>query len=102
MVNEINGTNSASTSRSSNKRASAESADNQQSTASGQTPASSPSEGLELSSQAQLLGRLEADIGKLPEIDPERVEAISNALNNGQFVIDDASLAQSIIDFEFK
>ena len=102
MAIEINGLIPASTTRSSNKRVNADSADNQQATASEQTPVSANPDGIALSSQAQLLSKLAADVENIPAIDLERVEAIRVALNNGQFDIDDSSLAQSIIDFEFK
>jgi negative regulator of flagellin synthesis FlgM len=102
MAIEFNGLIPASTARSNNKRVNADSADNQQPTAPEQTAVSANPDGIELSSQAQLLSKLAADVENIPAIDLERVEAIRVALNNGQFDIDDSSLAQRIIDFEFK
>lgn len=57
---------------------------------------------IELSAQAQLLSQLEAQISRLPEVDQERVDALRDAINSGRFEIDSFSLAQDIINFEFK
>ena len=100
MINEINGPTPTTTRTNNNsERTDVVSADNQQ-TVPEQKSAPASSAGIELSSQAQLLSRLEAEISELPEIDQERVENIRNALNNGTFDIDNSSLAQNILDFE--
>lgn len=99
MVNQINGPISPSTGSASKKSdaVSTGSAENRSETPE-QTPAGGDS--IELSSQAQLLGRIEAQISELPEVDQERVDRIKTAIENGQYQIDNFSLAQRIIDFE--
>jgi len=74
------------------------SAENQQQAA---APSPAAKESIEISSQAQLLSRLEAQIKDLPEVDQSRVDALREQLNQGTYEINDSSLAQRIIDLEF-
>ena len=101
MVNEINGLNPAITTGTGKKsgRVDTVGADNQSAV---ETTSDVAGDNFELSTQAQLLSKLEAQISLLPEVDQDRVNAIRDAINSGQFDIDSFSLAQDIINFEFK
>jgi len=99
MVNEINSLTHSSISTSSKKseRVDTVSAENQQQA----TPQNEVAkETIEISSQAQLLGKLEAQIKDLPEVDQSRVDALRDQINQGTYEIDSSSLAQRIIDLE--
>jgi len=99
MVNEINSLTHSSISTSTKKSEPIEtvSAENPQQAASKNDAAK---ETIEISSQAQLLGKLEAQIKDLPEIDQSRVDALRDQINQGTYEIDSSSLAQRMIDFE--
>lgn len=99
MINEINSLvqSSISTSGKKSERVETVSAENQQQAAS-QNEATK--ETIEISSQAQLLSRLEAQIKDLPEVDQSRVDALRDQINQGTYEIDSSSLAQRIIDLE--
>ena len=99
MVNNINGfTQSTITTGKQPESVQTVSAENQQQVATSSAAAKEP---IEISSQAQLLSRLEAQIKDLPEIDQSRVDALREQVNQGTYEIDDSSLAQRIIDIEF-
>lgn len=99
MVNEINSSihSSLSTAGKKSERVETVSAENQQQAAQKNAAAS---ETIEISSQAQLLSKLEAQIKNLPEIDQNRVDALRDQISQGTYEIDSSSLAQRIIDFE--
>ena len=99
MVNDINNFTHSSITSSGNKSERVDSvrAENQQAAT---ATAETATETLEISSQAQLLSKLEAQIKDLPEVDQARVETIRDQINQGTYEIDNFSLAQSIIDFE--
>ena len=101
MVNEINGLTSTITTGTGRKSGRVDSvgADTQ---SVAEAASDAPSDNFELSTQAQLLSKLEATISRLPEVDQDRVNAIRDAINSGNFDIDSFSLAQDIINFEFK
>lgn len=100
MVNEINSftQNSISNSGKKPERVDAVRAENQQTNSASAEPAQ---ESIEISSQAQLLSKLEAQIKDLPDVDQARVEALRERISQGTYEIDNSSLAQSIINFEF-
>lgn len=100
MVNNINGLTPTTTSGASNKdgRVDAVGTENQPPL---ENNTEAAGDSFELSAQAQLLSQLEAQISDLPEVDQDRVDALRDAINNGQFDIDSSRLAQNIIDFEF-
>ncbi len=99
MVNEINSSihSSLSTAGKKSERVETVSAENQQQAAPKNTAAT---ETIEISSQAQLLSKLEAQIKNLPEIDQNRVDTLRDQISQGTYEIDSSSLAQRIIDFE--
>lgn len=101
MVNEINGLTPAVTNGTGKKsgRVDSAAADNPQAS---EAAGGGAGDNFELSAQAQLLNQLEAQINRLPEVDQDRVNALRDAINSGQFDIDSFSLAQDIINFEFK
>lgn len=101
MVNDINGLTPTVTNGTGKKPSRVDSvgAENQPAL---ETTSDAAGDNFALSSQAQLLSKLEAQISRLPEVDQDRVDAIRDALNRGQFDIDSFSLAQDIINFEFK
>ncbi|MEZ5525472.1 MAG: flagellar biosynthesis anti-sigma factor FlgM [Pseudomonadales bacterium] len=100
MVNEINSFTQGSVSNAGKKteRVDAVRAENQQHASASAEPVG---ESIEISSQAQLLSKLEAQIKELPDVDQSRVDAIRERINQGSYEIDNFSLAQSIINFEF-
>lgn len=100
MVNEINSftQNSIGSAGKKSERVDAVRAENQQTTSASAEPAQ---ESIEISSQAQLLSKLEAQIKDLPDVDQARVEALREQISQGTYEIDNSSLAQSIINFEF-
>ena len=100
MVNEINSSIPSSASNPGKKSERVESvrAETQQPAT---TPVETDKESIEISSQAQLLSKLEAQIKDLPEVDEARVEALRDQINQGTYQIDNFRLAQSIINFEF-
>ena len=53
---------------------------------------------VELSSQVQTLQSLEAKLQGVPEVNEARVEAIKQALEDGNFKIDDLVLADKLIN----
>lgn len=99
MVNNINGLTPTGTSGASNKDSHVDAVGTEN-----QPPLENSNEAagdsFELSAQAQLLSQLQAQISDLPEVDQDRVDALRDAINSGQFDIDSASLAQDIINFE--
>lgn len=99
MVNEINSSihSSLSTAGKKSERVETVSAENQQQAA---APNEAATESIEISSQAQLLSKLEAQIKDLPEVDQARVDALRDQVNQGTYEIDSSSLAQRIIDLE--
>ncbi len=99
MVNEINSLIHSSISTAGNKaeRVETVSAGSQQQVASQSEAAK---ETIEISSQAQLLNKLEAQIKDLPEVDQARVDALRDQISQGTYEIDSSSLAQRIIDLE--
>jgi negative regulator of flagellin synthesis FlgM len=99
MVNNINGfTQGAITTGKQSEPVQSVSAENQQQAA---APGAAAKEPIEISSQAQLLSRLEAQIKDLPEVNQSRVDTLREQVNQGTFEIDVSSLAQRIIDLEF-
>ena len=99
MVNNINGfTQGTITTGKQPEPVQTASAENQQQAA---APTAAAKEPIEISSQAQLLSRLEAQIKDLPEVDQSRVDTLREQINQGTYEIDDSSLAQRIIDIEF-
>lgn len=63
---------------------------------------SSPSSAnsVELSSQAQSLGRIEASINASPDVDIDKVEAIKTAIAEGRFEINAEAIAEKMMDQE--
>ena len=100
MVNDINSLTQSSISTAGKKVQSAitVSAENQQQAA---APSPAAKESIEISSQAQLLSRLEAQIKDLPDVDQSRIDSLREQIDQGTYEIDDSSLAQRIIDLEF-
>lgn len=99
MVNEINSLIHSSISTAGNKaeRVETVSAESQPQVAS---QSEATKETIEISSQAQLLNKLEAQIKDLPEVDQARVDALRDQINQGTYEIDSSSLAKRIIDLE--
>ena len=52
---------------------------------------------VELSEQAQNMGRLQDKIAAVPEVDSERVAAIRQAISEGRFEINPEKLAEAIL-----
>lgn len=102
MVNDINGLNPTTTQSSAGKKAGRVDAVGAENQTTAESTQDSAADSFKLSSQAQLLSQLEAKISELPEVDQDRVNALRDALNKGQFEIDSFNLAQDIINFEFK
>lgn len=102
MVNDINGLNPTTTQGSTGKKTGRVDTVGAENQTSADIPQESAADSFELSSQAQLLSQLEARINELPEVDRERVNALRDAIDKGQFDIDSSSLAQDIIDFELR
>ena len=94
MVNDINGIRStANTGTRSGNSVEVERADRQ--------PQAQPAEEastdrIQISDEAQLLSRLEAQVNAAPDIDQARVDAVRDAIQSGSFEIDNSSLADSI------
>ncbi len=99
MVNDINGVSPSITNNPSKKGAevSNASAETKQPSVAVEQPSSDL---FEPSAQAKMLSEVEAKIMNLPEIDQEKVDKITDSINNGQYDIDSFSLAQNIMDFE--
>jgi negative regulator of flagellin synthesis FlgM len=55
------------------------------------------SDTVELTSDAQLLERLEKTLASLPEIDSARVEAVRTAIKSGDYVIDADNIASALL-----
>ncbi len=53
---------------------------------------------VELSGKAREVENLRAEIGALPEVRQERVEAIRKAIESGNYRIDPGKIAEKIID----
>ena len=100
MVNEINSSihNSISTTGKRSERVETVSADSSKQPA--PQPSEAATESIEISSQAQLLSKLEAQIKELPEVDESRIESLREQIQQGTYEIDSSSLAQRIIDLE--
>lgn len=99
MVNNINGfTQGAIITGKQSEPVQTVRAENQQQASATNAAAKEP---IEISSQAQLLSRLEAQIKDLPEVDQSRVDALREQISQGTYEINDSSLAQRIIDLEF-
>ncbi len=102
MVNDINGLNPTTAQSSTGKKAGRVDAVGAENLTPAEPLQESAADSFELSSQAQLLSQLEAKISELPEVDQDRVNALRDAIDKGQFEIDSFSLAQDIVNFEFK
>ena len=93
MVNDINGIRPTINTGTANGSSVDGRADRQQP----QAPAEEASaDRIELSAEAQLLSRLEAQVNATPEVDQARVDAVREAIQSGSFEIDNSSLADSI------
>jgi negative regulator of flagellin synthesis FlgM len=55
---------------------------------------------VKLSSEAQALNQIEEQISQLPDIDEERVEALSKAIDEGRFTINPESIADKLLGLE--
>lgn len=99
MVNDINGVNPSITNNTSKKgvEVSNASAETKQPFMAAEQASSDL---FEPSAQAKMLSEVEAKIMELPEIDQEKVDKITDSINNGQYKIDSFSLAQHIMEFE--
>ena len=58
------------------------------------------SDTVELTSSAKLLERLEKNLAAAPSIDSARVDAIKQAIADGQYEIDAGAIADAMIRFE--
>lgn len=98
--NNINGTGAGARA----KLANTERAQGQKTAHSASSPASAESntsDSVSLSAQAQSLGKLEAAIASVADVDAEKVEAVRAALQSGQYRIDVEAIAEKILQREF-
>lgn len=67
-----------------------------------QAPDAAPgrSDTVELTSDGQLMERLEQTLKAMPEIDPARVEAVKDAIANGDYRIDADRIADALLRFD--
>ena len=59
-----------------------------------------PSANVSLSSSAQNLSKIEAELKSLPEINQTRVDEVRARIESGQYQPDSANLAQKMLDLE--
>ena len=64
--------------------------------------ATSSSDLLNLTGQAQTLKALEQDLAKSPEFDAERVAELKQALSSGQYRVDARTIAEKLLAMESK
>ena len=86
--NELRTSNGASSS----ERSSAESTESTSSNAVGDQ--------VELSAQSKALKALEQQLSGIPDVDQERVAAIKNAVDSGQYQVNDQSIADKLLSTE--
>lgn len=65
-----------------------------------QASAPPPADTVNITSQAQQLRQLEADIAGQPVVNRERVEAVRQAINEGRFEVDAQRIADRLISLE--
>jgi len=56
-----------------------------------------PQDQVSVSGQAKEIGRLQADVSKLPDVRPDRVEDVKNAINTGTYNIKGESVAGKML-----
>jgi negative regulator of flagellin synthesis FlgM len=61
---------------------------------------SAPNDTVELTSNAQLLERLDKSLAALPVVDNDRVAAVKAAIENGDYEIDADAIADALLRFE--
>lgn len=64
------------------------------------TGRSSTSDTVSLSDSAKQLGKLENTVSASPVIDTQRVEAVKQAIQNGEYEIDPVKVASKLMQFE--
>jgi negative regulator of flagellin synthesis FlgM len=99
VIDPNNGLNPANTGGAKNRGAggvSTHKPDSQPAGSNGNSAASGDS--VVLSSEAQTLNRLEAQINASPEVDAARVAAIKEAIANGSFEINSERIAERMLD----
>ncbi|MGK0441349.1 MAG: negative regulator of flagellin synthesis FlgM [Pseudohongiellaceae bacterium] len=101
MVRDISGLGSPNRSELRSDRNSGDSpkAEKSSSTAS-PTAASNVSDQIELSSQAQTLKKLEAQLADLPEVNEDRVAALKSAIESGEYQVNDKQIAENLLGTE--
>ena len=60
-------------------------------------PPSQPSDSVSLSSEAQILGRLESQVKAADDVDMGKVEAVRNAIREGRYDVDSHSIADKML-----
>ncbi len=100
MSIDINGINSSQAAA----RVSNTSADDaklaQEKTADRSSGQSSTSDTVSLSDSARQLGKLENTVSASPVIDTQRVEAVKQAIQNGEYEVDPVKVASKLMQFE--
>lgn len=97
MVIDMNGVNSLQN-QSSRSSATSNRSDGGNGKASAKADAVGSDDQVQLSSQANALQKVEARIQDLPDVDSERVAALRQQIENGEYQVNADNIAQKLID----
>ena len=103
MTNKIGPVDSASIAKTANKpetTSSNRSVSGEAGRADGASGRVSTTDTVELTSNGQLLERLEKSLASVPDVDAARVAEVKAAIRNGDYEVDAGAIAESLIRFE--
>lgn len=100
MAIEINGQGSPNIQNLPRKTGNGVEAETGQAGGAGERAAAGKGDTVSLSNTAENLKNLEQVITQLPVVDEQRVESIRQAINEGTYQVDSASIADRLINFE--
>lgn len=99
-VNNINGLNGQTTPRTNEGGKVSVTRGNEAQSQKGAEGAAASSDSVSLTDTAARLRSLESSLAEMPEVDDERVAAIQQAIEDGSYEINAASIADKLLNFE--
>ncbi len=100
MVNDIKGLASSSTSGAQSGQAEIKDAASTDIQPQPADASRSGGDSFEISTKAKLLNAVQAQVAHLPDVDQQRIDALSQQIESGEYQVDSSALARDIIDFE--
>lgn len=98
MIRDVNGSNNSLNSNATRTNKSSSNVDTGSNNSTEAKSSGKGSDTVSLSAEAQLLGQVKDIVAKLPDVDMARVEQFKTAIANGEYQIDNESVANKILD----